>query len=227
MFDIGWSEMAIIALVALVVLGPKELPQAMKQFAQFSKKMRRYAQEFRAGVDNIVREAELEDAKKALDTVRSVNPKNAIKKMVDPTGEMTDAVKSVETAAKDGTGKTAATPAAVMRPLPPGEQPQPVSPAVDPAGPAMPVPMPAIPPAVPATAPVASEPAVAGEGARRVSTPLQIAPAHSIRPPVENKVVENKAAENKPATESKPVETAKTEPAKEEAPTGTDLRKQA
>src|SRR5262245_31606006 len=116
MFDIGWSEMAIIALVALLVLGPKELPQAMRQFAQFSKKMRRYAQEFRAGVDNIVREAELEDAKKALDTVRAANPKTAIKKLVDPTGEMSDEVKAVEAAAKDGTGKTVAKPAA-PRPL--------------------------------------------------------------------------------------------------------------
>ena len=74
MFDIGWSEMAIIALVALVVLGPKQLPQAMKSFAQFSRKMRRYAQEFRAGVDNIVREAELEDAKKALASLQTRIP---------------------------------------------------------------------------------------------------------------------------------------------------------
>lgn len=204
MFDIGWSEMAIIALVALLVLGPKELPTAMKQFAQFSKKMRRYAQEFRAGVDNIVREAELEDAKKALDTARNLNPKTAIKKMVDPTGEMADEVKSVEAAAKDSTGKTVAKPV-TQRPLPPGEQPQ-----VDPTGPAPALPPPAMP--NPVTAPAPAEPVAAGEGEppRRVSTPLQVAPPHSIRPPT-----------------TAPVEAAKAPAAEEETPRAADLRKQA
>jgi sec-independent protein translocase protein TatB len=166
MFDIGWSEMAIIALVALVVLGPKQLPQAMRSFAQFSKKMRRYAQEFRAGVDNIVREAELEDAKKALDSVRAVNPKTAVKKLIDPTGEMTDEVKSVESAAKDD-GK--------------GAPKQIAKPAVDPTGPAAgnAVEAPAAAPDSSAAAP--AEPPV--PMAKRVSQPLQVAPPHSIRPP--------------------------------------------
>jgi sec-independent protein translocase protein TatB len=190
MFDIGWSEMAIIALVALLVLGPKEQPQAMKSFAQFSKKMRRYANEFRAGVDNIVREAELEDAKKALDTVRAVNPKNAIKKLVDPTGEMAETVKSVEAAAKDGTGKTIAKPV-TTRPLPPGEQPK-----VEPSGAHA-----IAAPAVPDPAPIPVEPAAAGETARRVSTPLQVAPPHSIRPPAEPVKVKPVPAAPEPPTE--------------------------
>ncbi len=100
MFDVGWSEMAVIALVALVVLGPKELPQAMKTFASFTRKMQRYARDFRSGVDNIIREAELDDAKKALDAVR-VNPKSAMQKLVDPTGETLAAVSDVEKAARD------------------------------------------------------------------------------------------------------------------------------
>jgi len=226
MFDIGWSEMAIIAFVALLVLGPKELPQAMRQFAQFSKKMRRYAQEFRSGVDNIVREAELEDAKKALDTVRTANPKTALKKMVDPTGEMTDEVKSIETAAKDGTGKTvaAAVPAAARRPLPPGE------PQADPSGPALPPP--AVPAAVQAEA-IVAEPAVA----RRVTTPLQVAPAHSIRPPIEPAKVDAAKIETPkveppkietPKVEIAKAETARAEPATEQdGPQAPDLRKQA
>ena len=213
MFDIGWSEMAIIALVALLVLGPKELPQAMKSFAQFSKKMRRYANEFRAGVDNIVREAELEDAKKALDTVRAVNPKNAIKKLVDPTGEMTETVKSVEAAAKDGTGKTIAKP---VRPLPPGEQPK-ADPTETAATPAL------APPVLPITAeaPVPAEPVAASDPqpvARRVSTPLQVAPPHSIRPPVEPTKVKPVPAAPEPPTE----ETASDQP-----PPVAEARKQA
>jgi sec-independent protein translocase protein TatB len=202
MFDIGWSEMAIIALVALVVLGPKQLPQAMRSFAQFSKKMRRYAQEFRAGVDNIVREAELEDAKKALDTVRAANPKTAVKKLIDPTGEMTEEVKAVETAAKGGDAKPAPKQIAKL--------------AVDPTGPAVAAPAvaaPAEPPAAEAPAAASTEPPV--PMARRVSQPLQVAPPHSVRPP---------------APSAPPAEASEAEPvaAKEEgAPRAADLRKQA
>jgi len=78
MFDIGWSEMAMVALIALVIMGPKELPKAMRNFAHFTRKMRRYAQDFRAGVDNIVREAELEEARDTLNKARSLNPRKAL-----------------------------------------------------------------------------------------------------------------------------------------------------
>jgi sec-independent protein translocase protein TatB len=203
MFDIGWSEMAIIALVALVVLGPKQLPQAMRSFAQFSKKMRRYAQEFRSGVDAIVREAELEDAKKALDTVRAANPKTAIKKLIDPSGEMTEEVKSVEAAAKQGDAK--------------GAPKQIAKPAVDPTGPAAAPPAPTgAPVEAPAEASIEAPAAAGAEPpvpmARRVSQPLQVAPPHSVRPP------------------APPAEVSEADPAaaKEEgAPRAADLRKQA
>ena len=58
MFDIGWSEMLIIGVVALVVIGPKELPGALKTFAYWMKQARKLAREFQSGVDEMIRQAE-------------------------------------------------------------------------------------------------------------------------------------------------------------------------
>jgi sec-independent protein translocase protein TatB len=88
MFDIGWSEMLVIALVALVVLGPKELPGALKTFAYWMKQARKLAREFQSGIDDIVREAELDEAKKAIQSATSMNIGREIEKTVDPTGEI-------------------------------------------------------------------------------------------------------------------------------------------
>jgi len=53
MFDIGWSEMAIIALVALLVFGPKELPNALRTGAKWMKTARKMAREFQSSVDHV------------------------------------------------------------------------------------------------------------------------------------------------------------------------------
>jgi len=87
MFDIGWSEMAVIAVVALVVLGPKELPNALKTAAQWMRTVRKMAREFQSGVDQIVREAELDEARKTVQQVTRVNIGQEIEKTIDPTGE--------------------------------------------------------------------------------------------------------------------------------------------
>ena len=92
MFDIGWSEMAVIAVVALVVIGPKELPGALKTFAYWMKQARKMAREFQSGVDEIVREAELEDARKAVTAVTGRSVNQMLEKTIDPTGEMKKAL---------------------------------------------------------------------------------------------------------------------------------------
>jgi len=87
MFDIGWSEMAVIAVVALIVLGPKELPNALKTAAHWMRTARKLAREFQSGVDQIVREAELEEARKTVQQATRMNIGREIEKVVDPTGE--------------------------------------------------------------------------------------------------------------------------------------------
>ena len=62
MFDIGAMELLIIVVVAILVIGPKDMPKAMRTAGRWIGKMRRMSNHFRAGIDNMIREAELEDA---------------------------------------------------------------------------------------------------------------------------------------------------------------------
>lgn len=92
MLDIGWSEMAVIALVALVVIGPKDLPKAMKTVAFWVRKARKLASEFHSGIDQLVREAELEEAREAIRSASQMNLDRAVESTIDPTGEVNKAL---------------------------------------------------------------------------------------------------------------------------------------
>ena len=61
MFDIGWDEMLFTAIIAIVVIGPKDLPRALRLAGQWIGKVRRVSGHFRAGVENMIREAEIEE----------------------------------------------------------------------------------------------------------------------------------------------------------------------
>ena len=88
--------MAVIALIAIVVLGPKELPRAMRAAAKWVRKARGLAREFQSGVDDMIREADLEDARKALDATRDLDVGKIIEEAADPTGSLGDEVREIE-----------------------------------------------------------------------------------------------------------------------------------
>jgi sec-independent protein translocase protein TatB len=67
MFDIGWSELLVIGVVALIVIGPKELPTVLRAVGQWSGKIRRMAGEFQSQFQEAMREAEMADFKKQVD----------------------------------------------------------------------------------------------------------------------------------------------------------------
>ena len=69
MFDIAWSELMLIGAVALVVIGPKDLPKAMRTVGQVVGKVRRMASEFQGQFNDAMREAELHDLKKQVEDV--------------------------------------------------------------------------------------------------------------------------------------------------------------
>ena len=71
MFDIGWGELLVIGVVALVAIGPKELPGVLRTVGQWTGKLRRMAAEFQNQFHEAMREAELADLKKQVDEVTS------------------------------------------------------------------------------------------------------------------------------------------------------------
>jgi sec-independent protein translocase protein TatB len=70
MFDIGWSELVVIAVVALIAIGPKELPGVLRMIGQWMGKARKMAAEFQGQFQEAMREAEMADLKKSFDEVK-------------------------------------------------------------------------------------------------------------------------------------------------------------
>ncbi|WP_296675034.1 Sec-independent protein translocase protein TatB [Novosphingobium sp.] len=64
MFDIGWDEMLLTAIIAIVVIGPKDLPRALRTAGQWIAKIRRVSGHFRSGIETMIREAELDEMEK-------------------------------------------------------------------------------------------------------------------------------------------------------------------
>src|ERR1044071_5958370 len=70
MFDIGWSELVVIAVVALIAIGQKELPGVLRMIGQWMGKARKMAAEFQGQFQEAMREAEMADLKKSFDEVK-------------------------------------------------------------------------------------------------------------------------------------------------------------
>ena len=101
MLDIGWTEMAVIALVALVVIGPKDLPKAMRGVAKWVRKARALSREFQSGLDEMMRESELDEAKKSIESVRRYNVDKLVEEELDPTGSVSRELKELDQTARD------------------------------------------------------------------------------------------------------------------------------
>ena len=86
MFDIGWQEIFIVAVLALIVVGPKDLPQAIRTITTWVRKARMMARDFQSGVNDMVREADLDDIKDHL--TKPQDMKKALTDTLDPGGEI-------------------------------------------------------------------------------------------------------------------------------------------
>ncbi len=89
MFDIGWQELFILAVLAIIVVGPKDLPKAVGTITKWIRKARSMARDLQDGLDEVAREAELDDLKKELDRPGGLDLAKRIEEAVDPTGEIT------------------------------------------------------------------------------------------------------------------------------------------
>jgi sec-independent protein translocase protein TatB len=86
MFDFAWSELALIAVVALIVIGPKDLPRVLRTTGQWVRKARAIAREFQGNLEEMVREADLDDVKKHITEATRFNFEEELAKTVDPDG---------------------------------------------------------------------------------------------------------------------------------------------
>lgn len=87
MIDIGWTEMLVIAVLAIVVVGPRDLPRVMRGMARAMAKMRSLAREFQAGMNELAREAELDEIKSEVESLTKVDIKGRVQNMIDPEGD--------------------------------------------------------------------------------------------------------------------------------------------
>jgi sec-independent protein translocase protein TatB len=88
MFDFAWSEIVVIAVVALVVIGPKDLPKVLRTVGMWVSRARAIAREFQGSLDQMIREAELEEVRKQVEQAGSASVGNVIERTVDPHGEL-------------------------------------------------------------------------------------------------------------------------------------------
>ena len=94
MFDIGWSELVIIAVVALVVIGPKELPATLRTIGKMTARARKVAGDFRAQFDEAMREADLDDVRQTIADAQKLNPVNSLREAMNPLREMGNEIKA-------------------------------------------------------------------------------------------------------------------------------------
>ena len=181
MFDIGlgWQEMVVIALVAILVIGPKDLPGVLRSVGKWTRKARSLAGEFQSGLDDMLREAELDEAKKTFDTAKNFNINKTLEDTVDPTGEVKQEADSLRKAAQDEPAAKSKSKKSESKAKTTSKAPK------DDA-------------AKPSQGNEAIEEAAEGDDApkaRFIHHPAQIAPAHSIAPPAEPAEAEVEVAE--------------------------------
>jgi sec-independent protein translocase protein TatB len=88
MFDFAWSEFALIGVVALVLIGPKDMPVAIRAVTAWIKKARRMAAEFQTHVDEMVREADLSEIRSSINEIRNFDIKGEIERTIDANGSI-------------------------------------------------------------------------------------------------------------------------------------------
>ncbi|AZO54329.1 MULTISPECIES: Sec-independent protein translocase protein TatB [unclassified Mesorhizobium] len=84
MFEVGWTEMLVIAIVMIVVVGPKDLPNMLRTFGRTTAKLRAMAGDFQKQFNEALKEAELDDVKKSVDELRGLSPVAEIRKQLNP-----------------------------------------------------------------------------------------------------------------------------------------------
>ncbi len=134
MFDIGWTELLVIAVVLIVVVGPKDLPPMLRAFGKMTQRAKKVAGEFRAQFDEALREADLDEVRQTLADAQRLNPANTLRDAMNPLRQMGNDIKADLQSATKVENKTEVPPVSVPEPsmsLP--ETPPIVAPLPEPA----------------------------------------------------------------------------------------------
>lgn len=94
MLDVGWTELVVIAIVLIIVVGPKDLPPMLRTFGKMMSKMRGMATDFRHQFDEALREADLDDVRKTLSDAQKLNPAHSLREAMNPLRQMGNDIKA-------------------------------------------------------------------------------------------------------------------------------------
>ena len=134
--DFGMSELLLIGVVALVFIGPKDLPKALRVAGFWFRKARTLSREFQTSVEQMIREAELDEMRQELKKATEIDLEKQFRETIDPTGSLAESLKPPELPKFSDTGLQAA-PALKAQPQPAAEMTgteaaQPAVPAIAP-----------------------------------------------------------------------------------------------
>jgi sec-independent protein translocase protein TatB len=96
LFDFGWTEILLIGTVALIFIGPKDLPKALRVAGYWVRKARTLSREFQSSIDQMIREAELDEMRQELKKVSEFDLDKEFQNTIDPTGDLRDSLKPPE-----------------------------------------------------------------------------------------------------------------------------------
>jgi sec-independent protein translocase protein TatB len=96
MFDIGWQELFLVAVITILVVGPKELPRVLKTVVASVRKVRGLANDFQRSIDELARETELNDIRKDLEKAADIDLERELEETIDPTGDPTNTMHELE-----------------------------------------------------------------------------------------------------------------------------------
>lgn len=122
MFDIGWSEMLLIIVVMIIVIGPKDLPKALYSLGQWVGKVRAIARQFQDSIEQMAHQAGVDDVRKEVEKLGHVNLDDGIARTIDPKGEIKEAfdikAPTFDTPAPEKPAVAGSAPAAIDAPKP-------------------------------------------------------------------------------------------------------------